>query len=356
MSSDTFAAARARFPVLERFAYLQAGTVGPLARDTSEAMRAEEERGLREGRGSAARFERILALREVLRAAVGELVDVAPEHVALTASTTDGCNIVLAGLDLDEGDEIVTTTDEHFGLLGPLRMSRATVVVAEPAAEHIAAAITPRTRLIAVSHVLWTTGALLPVHELRSATGIPVLADGAQSVGAIPVDANSVDFYTISGQKWLCGPEGTGALVVADPEALRVARPSYLSQRAYAPDGAFEPKEGAARFDPNLTPHPLTAGFRAAVDAVRPGGYERASALAERFRDRLREAGQDVVVPRERATLVAWRAPVDESAAIVRRLTDAGVIVRDLPGRGLVRASVGWWNDEDDLERLVAAL
>ena len=62
------------------------------------------------------------------------------------------------------------------------------------------------------------------------------------------------------------------------------------------------------------------------------------------------------MVPRERATLVSWRAPVDESAAIVRRLADAGVIVRDLPGRGLVRASVGWWNDEDDLERLVAAL
>ena len=124
MSSETFAAARARFPVLERFAYLQAGSVGPLARDTSEAMRAEEERGLGRGaRGAAARFERILALREVLRAAVAELVGVTPDRVALTASTTDGCNIVLAGLELGEGDEIVTTTDEHFGLLGPLHMS-----------------------------------------------------------------------------------------------------------------------------------------------------------------------------------------------------------------------------------------
>ncbi len=53
---------------------------------------------------------------------------------------------------------------------------------------------------------------------------------------------------------------------------------------------------------------------------------------------------------------MSWRAPVEESAAIVRRLADADVIVRDLPGRGLVRASVGWWNDDDDLERLVAAL
>ncbi len=95
---------------------------------------------------------------------------------------------------------------------------------------------------------------MLPVHELRAATGVPILVDGAQSVGAVEVDATGLDFYTVSGQKWLCGPEGTGALVVADPEALRVGHPSYLSQDGYEHDGAFEPQAGAARFDPNLTP------------------------------------------------------------------------------------------------------
>jgi L-cysteine/cystine lyase len=63
-----------------------------------------------------------------------------------------------------------------------------------------------------------------------------------------------------------------------------------------------------------------------------------------------------VIVPESRATLVAWRVTADESADVVARLAESGVIVRDLPGRGLVRASVGWWNDENDLERLVAAL
>jgi L-cysteine/cystine lyase len=352
----TFEEARAQFPVLERYAYLQAGSVGPLARGTVEAMAVEDGTGLLEGRGSHARFMRLLEMREELRADVAALVGVGVEKVSLTASTTDGCNIVLAGLELDPTDEVVTTTDEHFGLLGPLHASGARVVVTEPDPEHIAAAVTPRTRLIAISHVLWTTGAVLPVHELRATLGLPVLVDGAQSVGAIAVDANGIDYYTISGQKWLCGPEGTGALVVADPEGLRVGHPSYLSQDGYELDGAFQPRAGAARFDPNLTPGAHTAGLRAAIGSIPDWAYERAAEMADRFRDQLRGAGHDVVTPSERATLVSWRVPAEESADVVAALARAGVVVRDLPGRGLVRASVGWWTSDDDLERLIEGL
>ena len=352
----TFEEARAQFPVLERYAYLQAGSVGPLGRPTIEAMWAEQATALEEGRGSYARFMKLLDAREQLRSDIAALVGVAADRVALTASTTDGCNIVLAGLDLRDDDEVITTTDEHFGLLGPLHTSRAKVVVVEPDLERIVEAVTPRTRLLALSHVLWTTGAVLPVHELRAATGLPILVDGAQSVGTMSVDARGLDYYTVSGQKWLCGPEGTGALVVAEPDALRVARPSYLSQQAYEHDGVFVPKEGAARFDPNLIPGATTVGLQTAIQTIPSWAYEHAAELAERFRASLAEAGQDVIEPESRATLVSWRVPVDASADVVAKLAEAGVIVRDLPGRGLVRASVGWWNDEHDLERLVAAL
>jgi L-cysteine/cystine lyase len=352
----TFEEARAQFPVLERYAYLQAGSVGPLARGTVEAMRAEEERGLEEGRGSYAGFMRLLDSREELRAEIAALVGVTAEQVALTASTTDGCNVVLGGLDLEPDDEVITTTDEHFGLLGPLHMSGTRVVVAEPDPERIVEAVTPRTRLIAISHVLWTSGAILPVHELRARTGLPILVDGAQSVGAIPVDANGLDYYTVSGQKWLCGPEGTGALVVADPDSLRIARPSYLSQDGYELDGEFTPRAGAARFDPNVTPSAATAGLRAAISSIPDWGYERACETAETLRARLEADGYEVVTPEARATLVSWRVPADGSADVVAALAEAGVIVRDLPGRGLVRASVGWWTSDVDLDRLLTAL
>lgn len=352
----TFDQARAQFPVLERYAFLQAGSVGPLARATVDAIREVEDDTLRDGRGSAAQFMQLLEQREVLRTELASLLGVSAEQVALTASTTDGCNIVLSGLGLHPGDEVVTTTDEHFGLLGPLHESGARIVVVAPDPDLIVEAVTDRTKLLALSHALWTTGQVLPVHELKAETDLPILVDGAQSVGAIPVDASGLDFYTVSGQKWLCGPEGTGALVVAEPERLGVARPSYLSQQSYESDGRYEPKPGARRFDPNVTPSALVAGLRVAVACRPEWGFERAAEMAELFRVRLHEGGHDVVVPDERATLVSWRVPVHESAGIVARLAERDVIVRDLPGRGLVRASVGWWTNDDDLGRLLEGL
>jgi L-cysteine/cystine lyase len=352
----TFEEARAQFPVLERIAYLQAGSAGPLARATVEAMHAEEERNLWDGRTGKEYIDRILALRAELRARIATLVGVEPEQVALTSSTTDGCNIVLAGLDLRPEDEVVTTTDEHFGLLGPLHMSGARIVVVPPDPDRIVAAVTPQTRLLALSHVLWTTGQVLPVHELKERTALPILVDGAQSVGAIAVQGDGLDFLTISGQKWLCGPEATGALVVADPKALRVARPSYFSQKEYLPDGAFTPWPGARRFDPMWVPSALMSGLLAAIDLQPEWGFEQAARMAERCRELLRDADQDVVVPAERATLVSWRVRGEASEAVVARLGASGVLVRDLPGTALVRASVGWWTSDEDLERLAKAL
>src|SRR5262249_22046131 len=232
---------------------------------TAEAVRAALDGELREARSGKAFADAALALRGEVREQLGALLGVNDSLVALTASTTDGCNIVVAGRGLGPDDEVVTTDSEHFGLLGPLHVSGARVVVARPDPDAILAAVGPRTRLIAISHVLWTTGKRLPVHELRQRARVPVLVDGAQSAGAVSVSAAGVDFYTVSGQKWLCGPSGTGGLYVADPERLRIARPSYFAQAEHKPDGSFVPRADAERFAPNWTPVPALAGFLAAL-------------------------------------------------------------------------------------------
>jgi selenocysteine lyase/cysteine desulfurase len=348
----TFEEARAQFPVLERYAYLNAGTFGPLARPTAAAVEAQLGRDLEHGRAGKAYFDRVLALRDEVRAHLALLVGVNAATVSLTSSTTDGCNVVLAGLDLHHEHEVVTTEEEHFGLLGPLHASGARVVVARADAESILAAVTPRTRLIAISHVLWTTGRTLPIGEIRRASGVPVLVDGAQAAGAIPVDASEVDFYTVSGQKWLCGPDSTGALVVADPERLRVAWPSYFSQASYEHGGLFVPRDGAARFDPGWLSAASLAGLQAALELPPEWCYERALAMAASCRSRL--AARFHVEPGD-ATLVSFK-PVEDPAELVPRLHEAGVIVRDIPGTGLIRVSCGWWTSDGDLDRLLAAL
>jgi selenocysteine lyase/cysteine desulfurase len=357
----TWEEARAEFPVFERYAYLNAGTNGPIARATARAMAEQERQDLERGRGGGPYFERALELRGDVREKLAAAVGVGPELLSLATSTTNGCNIVLAGLGLSPEDEVVTTDGEHFGLLGALAASPATVRVApvrelppEESLELLLREVTSKTRLLALSHVCWMSGNRLPVAELKEATGLPVLVDGAQSAGAIEVDATAVDFYAFSCQKWLCGPDATGGLVVRDPESLRVAAPSYLSQQAYEPTGAYTPREGAARYDSNWTPVPSLAGLSAALDLAPEGRFEQALQMTERCRELLAERLELVTAPGQ-GTLVVFRVEGDP-AELVTRLYEAGVVVRSVPGEPWIRASCGWWTSEEDLQRLVSAL
>src|SRR5205085_1454724 len=156
-------------------------------------------------------------------------------------------------------------------------------------------------------HVTWTTGQVIPVDELKRETGLPMLVDGAQSVGAVPVDARGVDFYTVSCQKWLCGPDPLGAVYVAEPEALRIALPTYFSQDAIEPDGSFTPKPGALRFDSGWLAPPSLAGLEVALAEAPDWRFQRAAEMAALCRERVGERFELVTEP-DQATLISWRA------------------------------------------------
>lgn len=346
----TFDEARAQFPVLEHHAYLNAGSIGPLPRAAAEALEARLERDLSEGRTGMGYIEELLEGREQVRSGIAAVLGTGEEHVALTDSTSRACQIVIAGLGLAAGDEVVTTDQEHFGLIGPLHASGARVVVVEADEETIAAAVTPRTRLIALSHVLWTTGRRLDLAGLRRSEGPPLLVDGAQSAGAIELDLAGADFYTVSGQKWLCTPDPAGALFVRDPEQLRLTLPSMFSQLSYEADGSFVPKDGAKRFDSGWVGAPALAGIEAALDVHPEWRYEAGAAAADRCRELLAPF-VEVVTPPAHATLVSFR-PNGDPTELVAALAESGVLVRELPGRNLVRVSCGWWTSDGDLQRL----
>jgi L-cysteine/cystine lyase len=357
----TYEKARASFPVLERFAHLNAGSMGPLSRATITAMAERNRFDHDQGRSGKPWFESMMALRARVREKLAQTIGAPADRLALTSSTTDGCNIVLAGFGLRPGDEVVTTSSEHPGLLAPLHASGATVRVADvtgvaaaDVGEVIHAQVTPRTRLLALSHVLWTVSHVVPVHELKRATGLPMLVDGAQAVGAIPVDVGDLDFYTVSCQKWLCGPEPTGALYVRDPERLRVALPTSFSHQSIERDGTFVPRDGAQRFDFGWLATAALAGLEASLDGAPGWRFERAAEMARACRAAV-GAHFELVAPDAGGTLVPFVAPGD-APELALRLYEQGVIVRDLPGTGWLRASCGWWTNEEDIERLVAGL
>jgi len=359
----TWPAVRARFPVLEKHAYLNAGTFGPLARATLDAM-AEVRRWEGEnGRGGKQYFDAMLERRERVRVLLAEQIAVSADHLALTDSTTGSVHVAVTGLGLGEGDEVVTTDAEHFGLIGPLIASGATLRIArvrdaraDDLFDLVHAQVTAHTRLIALSAVSWVDGKTFPWRELREATGVPVLVDGAQSAGAVSEDASAADLYTISAQKWLCGPDAMGALYVREPEALRPRLVAYPSAESYdIGAGIWEPREGARRFDATFTPASSLAGLEVALTDLPTGRFDRARELTERCRAILASNGHDVVTEPAQGTLVSFRWPGDTTAAVAA-LYEQGVILRELPGTGLIRASVGWWNDGSDLERLVDAL
>ncbi len=202
---------RSHFPVLERLSYLNAGSVGPVPAEAADAARAELDAQVADGRGGKPSFEHLIELGDRLRTRVAAVMGCDTGELALTGATTDGVNTVLAGLELAPGDEILTTDEEHPGLLAPLGLAvrRRGVSVRVVPFDGIAGEVRPETRLVACSHVSWLNGKVVDTGGLRDA-GAPVLLDGAQGIGAIPVDVAELgcDYYAGSGQKWLCGPVG----------------------------------------------------------------------------------------------------------------------------------------------------
>jgi selenocysteine lyase/cysteine desulfurase len=351
---------RAEFPVLSDQAYLNAGTDGPLPARAVSAAVEELEREAAQGR-TQAHFERRTELNEQLRAVYATALGCDGADLALTTSTSEGIAQVIGGLKLGPGDEIVTSDEEHPGLLGALSAARELkgVSIKAVAFAEVATAVGPQTRLVACSHVGWMSGSLAP-RELAE-VDIPVLLDGAQGVGAVPVNVAALgcDAYAGAGQKWLCGPDGTGMLYVSPAlrERVQVARRGYPNLAD--PNAGLEAQlhEDGRRFDSlSLSAETVAcalAATRLLESAGWPAVHERARTLAARLAELLGERGIEVA-PRGASTLVSFASADPEADRA--RLGEGGVVLRNIPGRPWLRASVGSWNDESDLERLIGML
>ena len=249
-------------------------------------------------------------------------------------------------------------------MLAPLAAARERLGVRIRVApmRELSAAVGDRTRLVACSHVSWKSGDVVDCGAL-SAAGAPVLLDGAQGLGAVPVNVRLLgcDFYAASGQKWLCGPNGTGYLYVRAeraPELLAALARVRHARELRRPARTRSFTRTSRRFDTLGFPaeHQL-AWALAALDVLEEPGLERvhehACAQAEALAERLIGSGR-VVAPRGHSTLVSWGA--EDPEGLVAALGERGFVLRNLPGTPYVRASVGAWNNQDDIDGLLSAL
>ncbi|MEO8229576.1 MAG: aminotransferase class V-fold PLP-dependent enzyme [Chloroflexota bacterium] len=373
---EKLAAVREALPATAAGIYLNAGTVGPLPTEVHEAMAEVAARQLRVGRATEEDHLELLQRMDEARAAVAAVAVAEPGSIALTHSATGALNIAGWAVAWRAGDRIVTTRSEHIALLGPMSTVRdrfdVELVLADVGDDDAATlaaldrAIGSGTRLVAVSHVTWTTGTRLPIArivELAHDRGALVVVDGAQAIGAIPVDVGAlgVDFYAIPAHKWLLGPEGMGALYVSSAVLER-------AQRAFAGDYSFAGHDlaGSTTFHPDARRFEV-AGYQPAsvVGMARSVAWlsmyvgldwvhRRGTALAAAAAARLAAIpGVDVLTPPNRmATLVTFRIDgwgMDAAFEEISRRSFA--IFRTVPPIEALRISVGFYTSEEELER-----
>lgn len=323
-------AVRAELPATRRFAYLNTGTAGPLPVSAARAIREAGDAELAEGRIAMSGFFEFFDRLAELRGALARRIGADPLGIGLTHNTTEGMNIGIWGVDVGPADRVVTTTVEHAGGLLPLyqlHRRRGTQVTFVPSGngerevvlDGMRKAIQPGVRLVVLSHVSYQTGAVLPLREiteLAHAVDALVIVDGAQSAGAIPLDVHAlgVDVYAIPGQKWLCGPEGTGAVFVRK-DRLEEVKTTFIGgfgvehHSVHADQVGFVDAEGACRYEVGSVYRPSMAGLAAALkwsEGLGSGVIERTRDLARYCWQRMHEIpGAEVLTP-GKTSLPAW--------------------------------------------------
>ena len=304
------------------------------------------------------------------------------EEVALVSCATEGINIILNGLPLKNGDEVIVSTHEHAALSIPLvyKMKQTGIIIRffDPLSQggivtRIKTLINKQTRLIFISHITCTTGLQMPVKEiagLAKTNGIWFALDGAQALGHISMDLKDmgVDFYAASGHKWLLGPNRTGILYVRE-ELTDLLAPTCVG--AYS-DGKFdfEKKElqlhpSAQRYEYGTQNESLFMGLETAIDFINQMGMQtirqHGSALAQRFRRGLEKLKLTIISPMEPAaqsSVVTFKIPDRKNGEICIGLEKQNYRVRYVPEANLnaIRVSFHIYNSEKEVDGLLQAL
>lgn len=317
-------------------------------------------------------------MHEALTALANYLHADAPNLIFVPNATT-GINIVARSLPLAAGDEILTT-DQEYGAMDytwqlvcektgaryvkhRLNMRHQTP---QAAADALWAQVTPKTKVVFLSHITSSTATILPIADLcrrARAQGIITVIDGAHAPGQIPLDlaALDADCYTGNCHKWLCAPKGSGFLYV-QPHLQPVIEPAVISW-GWLPSASFTQRNGwqGTRDIAAYLAVPAAIAFQAAHewDAVRAQGHELARFVREQVAMLTGIAPLTPDAAAWFAQMITTPIPACDAAQLAKRLRDdyrIEIPITQWNGQMGVRASFQGYNTQDDAQQLVAAL
>lgn len=370
-----FDAARLRFPSTERLAYLNNGSYGLLSDSVQSAIQEYVDLRLRVGADWDAWVERSFALTDKF----AQLIHSQPDEIAVTASASWGINSIASAMDFSGEKNRVLVSNYEFPTSGQIwhaQTSRGAVVehIEEDGEgliplEHFERAIDERTRIVALSRVCYRHGGKLLDDEIREIVriahrhGAYVILDCFQSLGAevLDVQALGIDFAVGGTYKYLLGTAGIGYLYArrALIQSLVPTMSGWFAQEQIFAMNIFanEPSHSAKRFQGGTPPVLSCYASDAALGLILEYGADRIEArvrdLTAEALDRFRDEGLALATP-EKARGPMLALPAKDAPALVQKLIERDVVTSHRDGN--VRAGFHFYNNLDDLDRLVEGL
>ncbi len=362
---ELFALVRRQLLIPIERIYLNTGSLGPspisVLDAVNNAMRQLEANPVGQNWGELGKA------MEGVREKVADFINASKEEILLTRNTTEGLSLISSSLQLNTGDEILTTTKEHGGALTGMQFAEKTkgvalkkVEIPAPAqsVEEIVSAvsngITDRTKLVILSHVNTATGLVMPFAEIAKVTkpkGIVLVADGAQAPGMIKVDVKAlgVDAYASSGHKWIMGPKETGFLYLGEEFSNQIT--NVFTHSGFAAYSAASGTRNVATI----------IGLGAAIDFHQQIGTKRIEGRCKEIRNYcLSELekldGLQITSPKADALssgIVSFTLKKAINKEVFNDLRKQDIIIKLLPGGNDLRISCHMFVSKQDIDKFL---
>ena len=319
-------------------------------------------------------------LRNV-RTSISKILNCQPDEIVLTQSTTDGINFVANGLSFSNDSNMVIRgmTHEHHANFYPWlklgdRISIKNLPIGKDglfSMEQLENLVDNNTRLVALSHALYNTGAILPVNEIgKILNDTPYFLDTAQTVGCIGemnISETKCNFMSFNGSKWLCGPMGTG-LFYCNRKSSDLLQPSTIGGESAIlyEETNLAYKELPDKFQTGFRNYVGIVGLESSVNYLVKFGlnniHQKNQYLSSLLREELSKIPKIILYgpddPNQRTSIVSFNLENEESQNVVDRLEKQNIVlaVREINEQKIVRASPHFYNTESEIMRVIEAI